>query len=162
MVPNILSSQLHHKRIRLDRKLYGQLGMICSVTIGTRGRREVFADPGIARAARDALYAHAQKTGVPVYAYCLMTNHVHLVLGPSRDCDIIMFVGQYKNLAQRAAWRGGVTGRIWQVSFWDHFLREEEGLYEVARYVLNNPVRKGLVKEWRDYPYSGSLVLTLD
>ncbi len=91
-----------------------------------------------------------------------MPDHVHIVLGPSPSCDIISFVGQYKNLAQRAAWQHGAAGRIWQVSFWDHFLREEESLYEVARYVLDNPVRKGIVKRWQDYPFSGSLALELD
>ena len=54
-----------------------------------------------------------------------------------------------------------MNGKVWQVSFWDRFLREEESLEEVVLYVLNNPVRKGLVKEWRDYPYSGSLELDL-
>ena len=154
--------QRYHKRIRLDRKLYGQLGAICSVTAGTRARRAIFADPGAAHAARDVLHAHAQKTGVPVYGYCLMPDHAHLVIGPSPTCDIIDFTGQFKNLAQRAVWKQGVTGRIWQVSFWDHFLRQEESLEEVVRYVLNNPVRKGMVRQWQDYPFSGSLELTLE
>ena len=93
-----------------------------------------------------------------VYAYCLMPNHVHLVLGPSPKHDIIVFVGQFKNMAQRAVWSKGVTGRIWQASFWDRFLREEESLDEIVMYVLHNPVRKGLVEKWQDYYFSGSLV----
>ena len=151
----------HHKRIRLDRKLYGQPGTISSVTIGARERRSIFAEPSIARSTCDVLQRHAYKTGVPVCAYCLMPDHAHLVLGPSPTCDIIAFVGQYKNLAQREAWKLGVTGRVWQVSFWDRFLREEESLEELVGYVLHNPVRKGLVAEWRDYEFSGSLVYDL-
>ena len=131
------------------------------MTIGTLARRLIFAEPRIAKAAIDVLHGHARKTGVQVYAYCLMPDHVHLVLGPSSSCDIVTFVGQIKNLAQRQAWKMGVTGRIWQESFWDRFLREEESLDEVARYVLNNPVRKGLVEKWRDYEFSGSLVYDL-
>ena len=161
MSPNIPAKQNRHKRIRLDRSLYRQLGMICSVTIGTRERRPVLAEPRIARAASDVLQVHARKTSVPIYAYCLMPDHAHLVLGPSPTCDIIQFVGQFKNLAQRAMWSLGVSGKVWQVSFWYRFLREEESLAEQVRYVLNNPVRRGLVKEWREYPYSGSLELDL-
>jgi len=131
------------------------------VTIGTQRRRAIFADPGAARAATNVRHERARKTGVQVYGYCLMPDHAHLVLGPSPTCDIIAFVGQYKNLAQREVWRLGVTGRIWQVSFWDCFLREEESLDEVVQYVLNNPVRKGLVKNWQDYDFSGSLVYDL-
>jgi hypothetical protein len=58
-------------------------------------------------------------------------------------------------------WNLGVDGKVWQVSFWDRFLREEESLAELVLYVLNNPVRQGLVKDWRTYPFSGSLELEL-
>ncbi|MCC7210600.1 MAG: hypothetical protein IT451_02000 [Candidatus Brocadia sp.] len=49
-------------------------------------------------------------------------------------------------------------GKFWQTSFYDHFLRKEEDVRDTVMYVLNNPVRKGLVAEWREYPYSGSFV----
>ncbi|HLB11726.1 MAG TPA: transposase, partial [Dehalococcoidia bacterium] len=93
--------------------------------------------------------------------YCLMPDHVHLVLGPSASSDIVTFVGQYKNLSQRAAWTRGVKGRFWQTRFWDHFVRAEEQVEQVVQYVLNNPVRKGLVDHWGAYPFSGSLVFPL-
>ena len=80
---------------------------------------------------------------------------------PRPPCDIVTFTGQFKNLAQREAWRLGVTGAFWQLSFWDHFLRGDERLELVIEYVLNNPVRSGLVARWRDYPFSGSLVFDL-
>ena len=54
-----------------------------------------------------------------------------------------------------------MKGSFWQKSFWDHFLRVEEDLQEVVDYVLYNPIRRGLVEEWRDYPFSGSLVFEL-
>ena len=90
-----------------------------------------------------------------------MPDHVHLVIGPSVRCDIVTFVGQFKNLAQRAAWQAGVHGRFWQRSFWDHFLRTEESVESAVLYVLHNPVRAGLVAEWRDYLHSGSFVFEL-
>lgn len=68
------------------------------------GPPAIFADPRAAAAAVDILHAHADRTRVAIYGYCVMPDHIHLVLGPSRDCDIINFVGQYKNLLQRAAW----------------------------------------------------------
>jgi len=57
--------------------------------------------------------------------------------------------------------RFGIKGKFWQTSFYDHFLRKEEAGKDVIMYVLNNTVRKGLVSEWREYPYSGSLVYDL-
>jgi len=44
---------------------------------------------------------------------------------------------------------------LWQRYFYDHVLRNEEDLKNVALYVLENPVRKGMVENWQDYPYCG-------
>jgi len=73
----------------------------------------------------------------------------------------VTFVGQFKNLSQRAAWGLGIRGAFWQGSFWDHFLRREEQVETAVNYVLNNPVRSGLVQQWQDYPFCGSLVFDL-
>jgi len=140
---------------------YATQGNICSVTIAVRDRRPVFSRAEVAESAVRVLEAHADKTGVPVYAYCIMSDHVHLVVEPSPDCDIVTFVGQFKNLAQRAAWTLGVEGAFWQKGFFDHFLRREEQLERVVAYVLENPVRRGLVETWQDYPFAGSLVFEL-
>jgi REP element-mobilizing transposase RayT len=47
----------------------------------------------------------------------------------------------------------GRRGRIWQKGFHDHAIRKEEDLRAVARYVVANPVRAGLVQSVRDYPH---------
>lgn len=151
----------NRKRIRLDSHCYAQLGSICSVTLAVQGRNPVFADPAVASCAVQVLRSHAERTGVRIYGFCVMPDHVHIVLGPSEACDVITFVGQFKNLAQRAAWSQGVEGSFWQKRFWDHFLRAEEQVEHVVEYVLNNPVRRGLVEHWRDYPFSGSLEFDL-
>ena len=149
------------RRIRLERTAYSQAGAICSVTITTRGRALVFASAPVAKAAVAVLTERANRGQVPVYGYCVMPDHVHLVLGPSSTCDIISFVGQFKNLTQRAAWRLGVSGAFWQARFWDHFLRRDEDVEVAVSYVLNNPVRRGLVEQWSDYPFGGSWVFPL-
>jgi putative transposase len=150
-----------HKRIRLYRAVYGRTGELCSVTIAVQNRRPIFAQPELAEAAMEILRAQSRKTGVVVYGYCVMPDHVHLVISPSDGCDLVSFVGQYKILVQRVGWSKGVQGTFWQKSFWDHFLRSDEPLGRVVEYVLANPVRKGMVEDWRDYPFSGSFVLDL-
>lgn len=126
-----------------------------------RERQPVFADSVLAATAVDILHAHAAKTGAAVYGFCIMPDHVHLVLGPAESCDIVTFVGQFKNLVLRAAWQRGLQGSFWQASFWDHLVRIDEGLRDSVNYVLNNPVRQGLVGDRRDYPFAGSLVFQL-
>lgn len=149
------------KRPRLAPASYAQPGAICSVTIAVRDRRPVFGQPEVAVAAIDVVRCLAKDTGVPVYGYCVMPDHVHLVLAPSDACDIVTFVARFKNLTLRAARTHGIQGSSWQKSFWDHFLRADEGLQRVVEYVLNNPVRRGLAPAWRQYPYCGSLVFDL-
>ena len=84
------------------------------------------------RGRRDVLRRHAAATGVPVYAWGVMPDPVHLILGASPTCDIVTVVGQCKNLAPREAWRRGITGTFWQTSFWDHFLRGDERVEQVV------------------------------
>ena len=149
------------RRIRLPAEVYAELGAICSITIAVKDRAPVFARPAMTAAAVDALRRHAAATGVPFYAWCVMPDHVYLIVEASPTCDIVTLVGQFKNLAQREAWRRGITGTFWQTSFWDHVLRADERLAEVVEYVLNNPVRSGLVKKWSAYRFSGSSVFAL-
>ena len=161
-VSHEMGEKLRQRRhTRLDARLYAEPDAICSVTIGTRDRRAFFSSAAVAAATIEVLQAHSAKTGVKVYGFCVMPDHVHLVVSPSAECDIITFVGQFKNLAQRAVWQTGVDGRIWQTSFWDHFLRKDEDVERVVNYVLDNPVRKGLVTERKDHQFAGSLVFDL-
>jgi putative transposase len=146
------------KRIRLPAECYDRTCSVCSVTIATLDRRPVFASRDIAQASVGILRDRSERKAVPVYAYCIMPDHAHLLLSPSADCDIPTFVGEYKNLTQRAAWALGAQGAFWQRRYWDHFLRAEERMNPVVHYILDNPVRKGLVTTREQYPFSGSFV----
>jgi len=47
----------------------------------------------------------------------------------------------------------------WQKSYFDHVVRKDEDLARQAFYIADNPVRKGLVEDWRDYPLTGGSLL---
>jgi putative transposase len=95
-------------------------------------------------------------------AYCFMPDHLHLVLEGTAECsDLVAFMHGMKQRAGFAFKQR--TGRpLWQPSYHDHVLRDEEVLLKVVRYVLDNPVRAGLVTSPRDYPFLGSDVYPLD
>jgi putative transposase len=147
------------KRIRLDPEVYADPGNACSITIATINRTPFFRNNSVAVAVLDALRQRARATGVKIHAYCLMPDHCHLVCEPSPGTDIVTFVGGFKSLSRRFANQAGAPGPIWQRSFFDHFLRREEQLEDVARYVLENPIRAGLVEDWRQYSLCGSFTL---
>ena len=50
----------------------------------------------------------------------------------------------------------------WQKDFYDHIIRTDEDLGVQIRYIANNPVRRELVRDWRDYSYTGALGIALD
>ncbi|MBI3465874.1 MAG: hypothetical protein HY000_22895 [Planctomycetes bacterium] len=68
---------------------------------------------------------------------------------------------RFKGKSTNKSWTLGHRGRLWQPRSYDHVLREEESVMAVADYILNNPVRKGYVKQWQDWPYSVRLDLLL-
>ena len=146
------------KPIRLPLSVYAAEGVIFSVTVGTRERTAIFDDLVLGHACVGVLRALSRSTGVRVYAYCLMPDHAHLLLGASARISITGFVQRWKSLCYREGLKHGYgPASRWQRSFWDHGLRGDEDVWAAAKYVLENPVRAGLVKDPRDYPLSGSL-----
>ncbi len=49
--------------------------------------------------------------------------------------------------------------KLWQENYYEHILRKDEETVQVARYIFENPVRNGYVKDYSDYPHSGSFQL---
>lgn len=149
----------HH--IRLHPEAYAEKGRAFSIVIGTSPRRPVFADLDLGRACVAVLAGLAARNGNAVYAFCFMPDHVHLAVGARRSSPIPDFVGAFKSLCQREHRRLRDGSPFWQRSFWDHAMRSNEDLTNAARYILENPVRRGLALRWEDYPLSGSLVWDL-
>ena len=54
------------------------------------------------------------------------------------------------------------TGIRWQKDFYDHVIRRHEDVAVQVRYILDNPVSKGLVSSWQDYPFKGSIGCKLE
>ena len=97
-----------------------------------------------------------------ISAYCFMPDHVHfLVEGTSDAADFRRFVSEAKQRGAHAA-RPWVRGRLWQAGYFDRILREDDNAYDVARYIVQNPVRAGLATSPGEYPFLGSTILPTD
>ena len=84
--------------------------------------------------------------GFAISAYCFMPDHLHLVLTAADECaDFQRFMANWK---QRSGCHfKKLTGeRLWQESYFDHVLRDEE-TWTAMKYVFENPVRRGLSHE---------------
>lgn len=86
-------------------------------------------------------------------AVCVMPDHIHLLLVPISE-NLIDLISKWKSFTTHLIWKGGHKGKVWQRSFYDHALRKDEDVLKVSEYIVYNPVRKGIVQSWTDYPYS--------
>jgi len=86
-----------------------------------------------------------------------MPDHLHLLLVGEEKSSLDSFMKTFKQETS-FAFKRAHGNSLWQRSYYDHVLRKEETLEVVALYILNNPVRAGLVDDYRNYAFSGSLV----
>jgi putative transposase len=96
--------------------------------------------------------------GLPVHAYCLMSNHVHILCSNISDGCISRTVktvnGTYAIYMNRKYSR---TGTLWEGRFWSSLIQTRRYLLACYRYIELNPVRARLVSKPEDYPWSSHL-----
>jgi len=91
-----------------------------------------------------------------------MPDHLHLVVAAEQHtADLREFVAQLKQLSGYAH-KQHTGERLWQPSYYDHVLRDDEPTNRAVRYVLANPVRAGLVQNFEEYPFAGSAVFSVE
>ena len=126
------------------------------VTICTEGRLRAFDDLGFGHWAISQLLRQATLREFEVSAYCLMPDHVHLLLrGQSESADFRSFIISW-NTRTAFAWRQRYQSKLWQKGYYDRVVRDSDDFFGMARYVLLNPVEAGLVKRAEDYALSGT------
>ena len=148
--------------IALDRPGYAALrrgrrsleSQIYLVTTTTVARRPLFADFELARRAVAELTAPRWWTRSSLLCWTLMPDHWHAIveLGRHERLDELLRHLKSASAAQVNRYRRAV-GSVWASGFHDHALRHEEDLIGVARYVVANPVRAGLVVRVTDYSF---------
>lgn len=102
------------------------------------------------------LGAQSERADLEILSWCLMSNHVHLVVVPEREDSIARGIGEAHRLYTRMVnLRARVRGHLFQERFFSCPL-DEDYFVAAVRYVERNPVRGGLVKRARDYEWSSA------
>jgi len=128
-----------------------------AVHIVQRGhdRAACFFDEADCRAYLEALREYAGEFRCSVHAYCLMTNHVHLLLTPRQPTGCAQLM---KHLAQRYSKRmnarHGRTGTFWEGRFHSGLVPTDHYALACYRYIDLNPVRAGLAPHPSEYRWS--------
>ncbi|WP_419481271.1 REP-associated tyrosine transposase [Dokdonella sp.] len=138
----------------LRRGRHSEAGRIYLITFATANRAPLLADWNGALAVSRVLYMPAIWSESRLLCWVLMPDHWHglVELGPQEDLSRL--VRRLKGITSRKANQARErSGALWAEGFHDHALRAEEHVLDVARYIVLNPVRAGLVKRVGDYPF---------
>jgi REP-associated tyrosine transposase len=146
------------KTIRLDHSKY--LGRnIYFLTFCCEDRFRVFENADLATWIVQMLRKISEMEGFLAHAYCVMPDHVHVVVeGKCDESDVGRFVKAFKQVTA-FHFKQETGERLWQKKYYDHILRGSDSLDAVMWYVWLNPVRAGLCEDARSYAYSGSFTL---
>ena len=134
-----------------------------NVTCNTYAKRPLFNDKRAACFLLNTLGYYKYALKYSLYCYCIMPEHIHLIIQPHLKkhniSDIMRHIKgsfgiNYNKLIRK-------SGPVWQNRFFDTALRTEKDLITRLNYNLQNPVRRGMIKEAKDYPYSSARVYLL-
>src|ERR1700690_4042623 len=147
----------HRKQARLPAQSY--VGVKSHfVTIWCDLRQNFLANIPTAEMVRDCLLDCARRYGFVVHAYCLMPDHLHLLVlvqGSQSSANLTKFMRIFKSRTA-FAFRQCDGQRLWEMSYYDHVLRTSDSLKDVANYIWWNPVRKRLCSSPSGFRFSGS------
>jgi REP element-mobilizing transposase RayT len=130
------------------------------LTICCYRRRNVFVRPEVVDLVLQQILRAGRQRHFAINAYCFMPNHFHALAGGVReDSDL----PQFASLAKQNSgfhFKRIHRHRLWQEGYFDRVLRSDETEMAVIRYIVENPIRAGIVRSPEEYPYWGSQVYT--
>ena len=148
-------SGMHPKGTRQTRVgRFSETNRIYHVNTATNEREPIFGSLGLARCVVRAMMHEQQAGGSTTLAFVVMPDHLHWLLQVNSQRTLSASVCVVKSGAARQinALRGSLR-RVWQRGFYDRAVRKEDDLVGMARYIVANPLRAGLVRSVRDYSH---------
>lgn len=129
-------------------------GALYHVTARGDRKKDIYEDDDDRHAFLSVLAGVADRFNWLVHAYCLMSNHYHLLI-ETPDGNLAKGMRQLNGVyTQYSNRRYGRTGHLFQGRYKAILVQKESYLLEVARYVVLNPVRAQMVRSAGDWPWS--------
>ena len=132
------SQALRYGRCSLENQTY-------HIVLTCKDRRPVFTDPCLAKHAVQSMKRLTPEA--ETIAFVVMPDHIHwlIKLGDKKSLsDVVRLLKVF--ITHKA-------GSIWQKGYYDYALRKEDDMKGIARYIILNPVRAGITKTIREYPW---------
>ena len=110
----------------------------------------------------EILINELKNNGCLLHIWLLMPDHCHMVIEAGQNTkNILHTIDKFKQYSGYWFYKNKLKIK-WKKSYYDHILRSEKDVENQIYYVLNNPVRKGLVESWKEYPYRYSMIYDLN
>jgi len=130
-----------------------QVGSYYSTTAVVRGRRPLLPQGNNASILREELQRITQEGIADSLAWVAMSDHLHWLF-QLRQGSLGHCLQRFKSRSARAInLDTGWSGPLWRGGYYEHHVRSEEDLLTQARYLVANPLRKGLVARIEDSPF---------
>jgi putative transposase len=143
---------------RLAPQLYTHANRVYFITVRAYRNQRPFEGPALNKRMIDILRNEQERLRCQVYIYCLMPDHLHFLVSPCEDgVSVLTFTDQYKGKTTNESWQFDWEGKLWQPRYYDHIVRDDEDLVLIAQYILDNPMRKGLLGYGEEWPWSGQM-----
>ena len=146
-------AQHHGRDLRKGRaSIPGQIYLITTVT---HQRQPIFTDFHCARIVINTIRHMEQTCEIESLSFVIMPDHLHWLISLGNKIPLYQVIA---NVKRRSAYRINEhkkrTGSsVWQKGFHDYALRKDDEIKDVARYIVANPLRAGLVNKIGDYPF---------
>ncbi|MEI9911901.1 MAG: transposase [Bacteroidota bacterium] len=112
-------------------------------------------DDTIAKIVMDSLLFNDSKK-YTLWCACVMSNHVHILISTFQDSPLLskLLQDHKKFTAVQSNKTLGRSGQFWAEESFDTIIRDNNHFLHVVHYIINNPVKAGMAKKWRDWKWT--------
>jgi putative transposase len=143
------------KKHRLQTEYYKAKAVAFTICLDSQEKN---VQETIFKSSNEILIKTLEENNCLLHIWLLMPDHCHMIVESGDESNnILKTIDKFKQYSGYWFYENKLKVK-WQRSYYDHILRDERDIENQVYYVLNNPVRKGIVEDWKDYPYKSSMI----
>jgi putative transposase len=127
------------------------------VTFNTKNKEPFFGNPTLAASLLSIIIHARLANGFCVYGFCIMPEHVHLMVQPVYEITLSNIVRSIKGRMTPVFRKHHPGETLWQRGYVDKIIKDEKDFHNVLAYIVLNPVKADLAKDEFEYPFCGVL-----
>jgi putative transposase len=142
----------NQKNLRKGR--YSQANHTHHITTTTSKRLSLFVEFYLTRKIINTIKQSDKLGYITTLAFVIMPDHIHWLMQLEDKATLQQVIRSMKSQTAKV-----IGYPIWQPGYYDHAIRKDEDIVHIARYIIANPIRAGLVKKVGDYPHWDAVYL---